>query len=187
MNVRTFFVGALLVVGVMPLAAHWSLQASSRWSAPAWLRPAVVEDDAPMRVDWPTHFRDQPLTQLPLSELEQRFARRFPGAIARFTDGERVLIVREVQRPTRQLHPASDCFAGLGYAVSRPRPVVDADGLQWSCFTATRGDLARRVCERIHDRDGRGWTDTSSWFWAAQYGGGPWRATTVVEAAGREP
>jgi hypothetical protein len=187
MNVRTFFVGALLVAGVMPLAAQWPLQASSRLSVPSWLRPTAVEDDTPPRVDWPTHFRDQPLTQLPLSELEQRFARRFPGAIARFTDGERVLILREAHRPTRQMHPASDCFAGLGYAVSRPRPAVAADGVQWSCFVATRDRSELRVCERIEDRDGRAWTDTSSWFWAAQYGGGPWRATTIVEAAARAP
>jgi hypothetical protein len=186
MNVRTFFVGALLVAGVMPLAAHW-LQASSR-SPGAWLaRPAVVDGDAPSRVDWPTHFRDQPLTQLPLSELEQRFARRFPGAIARFTDGERVLIFRHVHRPTRQLHPATDCFAALGYSIGRPRPVVDADGAQWSCFSAARDGIALRVCERINDGDGGSWTDTSSWFWAAQYGGGPWWATTLVEATEQAP
>ncbi len=185
MNVRTFFVGALLVAGVLPLAAQWTLQSGSRLTAPQWLRPAAVEDDPPPRVDWPTHFRDQPLTPLPLSGLEERFARRFPGAIARFTDGERMLILREVHRPTRQLHPATDCFAGLGYAVSRPRPVVDATGAQWSCFVATRGDSTLRVCEHIEDTEGRTWTDASSWFWAAQYGGGPWRATTIVEPSGR--
>jgi len=27
----------------------------------------------------------------------------------------------------------------------------------------------------------------SSWFWAAQYGGGPWWATTVVESATTQP
>jgi hypothetical protein len=187
MNVRTFFVGALLVAGVMPMAAHWSLQASSRLSATWLTRPVAVESDAPPHVDWPTHFRDQPLTQLPLSELEQRFARRFPGAIARFTDGERVLILRQVYRPTRQLHPAVDCFSALGYSVGKPRPIVDADGAQWSCFSASRDGSSLRVCERIHDSDGGAWTDMSSWFWAAQYGGGPWWATTVVESATSQP
>ena len=52
-----------------------------------------------------------------LGPIEERFARRFPGAIARFTDGERVLIVRQVTRPTRQLHPADDCFRAIGYTV----------------------------------------------------------------------
>jgi len=182
MNVRTLFVGALLVAGVMPLAALVAPLSVGRSVWPSGQAPSVgVEADAPPRVDWPTHFRDQPLTPLPLSELEQRFARRFPGAIARFSAGNRVLVLRQVHRPTRQLHPASDCFAALGYTVSRPRPVADGNGAQWSCFAATRDGTRVRVCERIHDSDGRAWTDTSSWFWAAQYGGGPWWATTVVE------
>jgi hypothetical protein len=180
MNVRTFFVGALLVAGVLPLAAHYSLlQAGGRA-----LRIHEVEGDADQRIDWPTHFRDRPLTQLPLSDLEERFARRFPGSIARFTDGRRMLILRQVQRPTRQLHPAADCFKALGYTIDRPRPVVDEEDARWTCFAATRDGARLRVCERIHDSAGNAWTDTSAWFWAAQYGGGPWWATTVVEPDG---
>jgi hypothetical protein len=183
MNVRTFFVGALLVAGVLPLAAHYPLlQAGGRTVWSQWSHwPHEVEGDAEQRIDWPTHFRDQPLTQLPLSDLEERFARRFPGAIARFTDGRRMLILRQVQRPTRQLHPATDCFKALGYTIDRPRPVVDEQDAQWSCFAAERNGARLRVCERIHDSAGNAWTDTSAWFWAAQYGGGPWWATTVVE------
>jgi hypothetical protein len=131
-------------------------------------------------IEWPTHFRDQPLTHLPLGPLEERFARRFPGAIARFTDGERVLIVRQVTRPTRQLHPADDCFRALGYHVDRPQPRVDATGEQWSCFVAARDGRRVKVCERIHDGGTQQWTDASAWFWASQYGGGPWSAVTVV-------
>jgi hypothetical protein len=180
MNIRTFFVGALLVAGVLPLAAQFSLlQAGGRP-----LRSPVVSPDATRGVDWPTHFRDRPLTQLPLSDLEERFARRFPGAVARFTDGERMLVLRQVERPTRQLHPAFDCFKALGYTIERPRPVVDDRGERWSCFDAARDGSRLRVCERMHDSEGREWTDTSAWFWAAQYGGGPWWATTVVERLG---
>ena len=88
MNVRNFFVGALLVAGALPLAGHFvPLRASEHANPPE--RAAIVA--------WPTHFRDQPLTQLPLGALEERFARRFPGAIARFTDGHRMLIVRQVR------------------------------------------------------------------------------------------
>jgi hypothetical protein len=177
MNARTFFVGALLVAGVMPLAAQLSLLPGDGRSS----QPAEVTLDTPSRVEWPTHFRDQPLTRLPLSELEQRFARRFPGAVARFTDGERVLILRQVERPTRQLHPAADCFKAIGYAVERPRPMVDDQGQHWSCFAAERNNSRLRVCERIVDSEGREWTDASAWFWSAQYGGGPWRAQTVVQ------
>ena len=179
MNVRTFYVGALLVAGLLPLVAPLT-----RW--PGFGRATQPEHaeavDADQRVDWPTHFRDQPLTQLPLSELEQRFARRFPGAIARFTDGRRTLVLRQVNRPTRQLHPATDCFRALGYTIDRPRPVVDDEGVQWSCFAAVRDGVRLHVCERIRDSEGNSWTDTSAWFWSAQYGGGPWLAMTTVEA-----
>jgi hypothetical protein len=177
MNVRTFFVGALLVAGVMPLAAQFALlPASGRFP-----RSATVSLDAPSNVEWPTHFRDQPLTRMPLSELEQRFTRGFPGAVARFTDGERMLIARHVERPTRQLHPAADCFRAIGYTVERSRPVIDGLGEHWNCFAVARDGRRLRVCERISDQEGREWTDTSAWFWAAQYGGGPWRALTVVQ------
>ncbi len=150
MNVRSFFVGALLVAGVMPLAAHWSSLAGNRTVAVSGLRPAEVQADALARVDWPTHFRDRPLTPLPLSELELRFARRFPGAIARFSDGERVLILRRVDRPTRQLHPATDCFAALGYSIDRPRPSADVDGVAVELFHrhARRSQPARLRAHR---------------------------------------
>jgi hypothetical protein len=95
-----------------------------------------------------------------------------------------MLMLRQVERPTRQLHPASDCFKALGYTIERPRPVVDDRGERWSCFDAARDGSHLRVCERMHDSEGREWTDTSAWFWAAQYGGGPWWATTVVERLG---
>jgi hypothetical protein len=180
MNVRTFYVGALLVAGVIPLAVQW-FTAGVRPIASPGSRSVTADQDAPVRVDWPTHFRDQPLTQLPLSELELRFTQRFPGAVARFTDGERIVILRQVNRPTRQLHPARDCFAALGYRIDRPRVSTDAEGNAWSCFSAERDGRRMRVCERIHDGDGRSWTDVSSWFWSAQYGGGPWLAMTVVE------
>ena len=176
MNVRTFFVGALLVAGVLPLSAHylhWQTGGRAAW-------PRAVQGDADPRIDWPTHFRDQPLTQLPLSDLEERFARRFPGAIARFTDGRHVLIVRHVTRPTRQLHPAEDCFRAAGYRVERPHPMADDRGDRWTCFPAERDGQRVKVCERIHDGGDGQWADTSAWFWAAQYGGGPWWAITVV-------
>ena len=176
MNVRTFFVGALLVAATLPLVspiARIAGMGAKRQAAPADATPETLPD-------WPTHFRDQPLTQLPLSPLEQRFARRFPGAIGRFTDGERIVVVRHVTRPTRQLHPAEDCFKGLGYRVGSVRPYVDADESTWTCFSAERDGERVRVCERIVDARGTQWTDASAWFWAAQYGGGPWWAWTVV-------
>lgn len=135
-------------------------------------------------IAWPTSFEGRPLTQLPLSAVELRFAAQFPGQIGRFTDGERTLIVRVVQEPTRLLHPASDCFRGLGYQADPPRVVDDANEIAWSCFVARKDGEVQRVCERIHDTDGRAWTDVSAWYWAAVFGRtqGPWTALTTATA-----
>ena len=131
---------------------------------------------------WPTEFRGQTLTPLPLTELEQRFNANFPGKIGRFTDGKREIIIRWVTEATRQLHPASDCFQGLGYSV-KPLPVHrDENGSLWSSFTASKGNNRLRVYERIHSNSGQTWTDVSAWYWAAlQHGDGGWWALTIAE------
>jgi hypothetical protein len=130
-NAHSVFVGALLVAGALPLAGHvMSSSADDASNRLAAGHPSSIS------VEWPTHFRDRPLTPLALGELEQRFAHRFPGSIARFTDGERMLVVRHVTRPTRQLHPAEDCFKALAYT-------VDARN-RWSMMRAKRGAASSR-------------------------------------------
>jgi len=159
---------------------------------------AAVAPFAPMRSDvtneqsafpgWPAQFEGRSLTQLPLSSREERFAADFPGRVARFNarfkDGQREIIIRWVARETRALHPASDCFKGLGYAV-RPLPVrIDQAGRRWGGFEARRGDEALRVHERIYDsKDKESWSDVSSWYWQAMMGktSGGWWAVTVAE------
>jgi hypothetical protein len=134
---------------------------------------------------WPTHFEGRTLTRLPLSEREERFGRDFPGKVARFTDGEREIIIRWVWEATRRLHPASDCFEGIGYRVRPAALRVDEAGARWGSFTATRGGEGLRVYERIYRDGGRdGWTDVSSWYWSAalsEKSAGPWWAITVAE------
>ncbi len=132
---------------------------------------------------WPTHFEGHALTALPLSEREQRFSSDFPGRIARFTDGEREVIFRWVTEATRKLHPASDCFVGIGYHV-QPLPLqIDEAGARWGSFNAIRGGEKLRVYERIYTDTGNGWTDVSAWYWAAvsDETAGPWWAATVAE------
>lgn len=120
----------------------------------------------------------------PLSALEQRFARNFPGRIDRYGDAGGEWIVRAIDRPTRLLHPAADCFRGLGYTVSPPRVHLDEAGERWSCFRASRDGRTRQVCERIFDAAGGRWTDVSSWYWAALWqADGPWWAVTRVSAS----
>ena len=140
----------------------------------------------PHHVEWPHEWEGRALRPLALSEVEQRFAARFPGAIARFSDGERVLVLRRVSEPTRMLHPAADCFRGLGWRIQHTQLERDAQQRLWRCFEAEGHDGQRlRVCERIAaDDGGSSFVDASSWFWAAALGQskGPWQAVTVVEA-----
>jgi hypothetical protein len=115
--------------------------------------------------------------------VEQRFASDFPGRIARFSDGEREVVIRWVSRETRKLHPASDCFRGSGYAITPEPLAVDADGTRWGSFLASRGAQRLHVRERIYDASGEEWTDVSAWYWAATAGKsrGPWWAITTAE------
>lgn len=156
---------------------------------PLALPAQEVQAATARHVEWPQVWDGRPLRPLALTPVEQRFAARFPGAIGRFDDGERVIVLRSVTRPTRMLHPAADCFRGLGYRVEQVRLEHDAKQRLWRCFEATapggeRLPIRLRVCERIEANDGSAFIDPSSWFWAASLGNssGPWRAVTVVEA-----
>lgn len=149
------------------------------------LRPAAVRADAGATAaftETPQEWRGRALRPLALSAVEQRFAAHFPGRIVRLTDGEQLLVLRDVSVPTRMLHPATDCYRGLGYRIEQARLERDADALLWRCFIAERGGVKTRVCERIVDAKGASFTDTSSWYWAAQLGRsrGPWLAITTA-------
>jgi len=165
------------LIAVLPLMKSEPVQAHTRVSQPVW----------------PDYYEGERIRPLALSEVEQRFAAHFPGAIARFTDERHVITLRQVNAPTRKLHPASDCFRGLGYRVSdialsrrEPEHTARAHGPQGAelqrCFVATRQARSLRVCEVIEDAAGRGFTDTSAWYWAALSGEskGPWLAVTTV-------
>ena len=130
----------------------------------------------------PSQWQGRPLRPLALSEVEQRFARQFPGTLARMTDGREVLVLRAVHRPTRMLHPAADCYRGLGFRIAREQLRLDDERRLWRCFEAMRAGQRLQVCERIVDAQGAGFTDTSAWYWAAMLGQsqGPWQAITVA-------
>jgi len=92
---------------------------------------------------WPTEFEGRVLTPLPLTELEQRFGNDFPGKIGRFSDGRREIIIRWVTEATGKLHPASDCFQGIGYSV-KPLPLRRDDKVH--CGPALRRQKATSGC-----------------------------------------
>ncbi|MGH9943304.1 MAG: hypothetical protein ACRD9R_13225 [Pyrinomonadaceae bacterium] len=150
---------------------------------PGGVDEAAAREGMAASPGWPARMEGRDLTELPLTERERRFSEDFPGRVARFTDGRREIVIRWVTTPTRRLHPAADCFAGIGYGVE-PLPLFVAEGgARWGCFRATRGAERLRVCERIHDEAGRNWPDASAWYWAALGGTttGPWWAVTVAE------
>lgn len=164
---KGLFAAVLLACALSPLARHAA--------------PAAAPTASP---EWPMQWEGRGLRPLALSAVEQRFAARFPGHIARMTDGEQVLVLRAVNEPTRQLHPAADCYRGLGYTLRQAQLETDAQDRLWRCFTADREGRSTRVCERIVDAAGQAFTDTSSWYWAAQTGRstGPWQAVTTARA-----
>lgn len=137
---------------------------------------------------WPATFEGRRLTELPLSEREQRFTAGFPGRVGRFHDGEREIIIRWAARPTRKLHPASHCFAAHGYRVEPAPWQRDAEGRTWSALVARKDGEVVEIREAIRDASGRQWADVSSWYWAAarSRSQGPWWSF-IVARAGSSP
>ena len=171
------------------LKALWAtlLPACALWS----LGQAVADHRAQQKdatqastpgAELPAQWQGVPLRPQALSEVERRFARHFPGSVTRMTDGRKVLVLRTVNHATRMLHPATDCYRGLGYRIHSEQLEVQADQKRWRCFVAQRAGRTVRVCERIEDAQGQGYTDTSAWYWASVAGQshGPWQAVTVA-------
>lgn len=161
----------------LTLAACGLLPLVGRSASPA---PAAMPS-----TEWPSVWEGESLRPLASSPVEQRFATQFPGRIGRFQSADAVWVLRDVTRPTRALHPATDCFRALGYRIDAVRLETDDRSRLWRCFVAVRADgTPLRVCERIVDAHEEAFTDTSAWFWAATLGRsvGPWRAVTRVEA-----
>ena len=126
------------------------------WSTAAALRTATPSAALAASHEWPSQWDGVPLRPLALSDVEQRFADRFPGAIGRMTDGAQTIVLREVNQPTRMLHPAVDCYRALGYRIEQARLERDAQARLWRCFVAQRhGAQKIRVCERIVEEIGR--------------------------------
>lgn len=150
--------------------------------APRWERADPVQTSSvPL---WPESFENGALVPVELSVAERQFHRSFPGAVARFTDGKRELILRWTTQGTRKLHPSVDCFRGLGYQVTPLAPRVDGRGARWGCFRASRGPLQLLVRERIADTtSAQSWCDVSSWYWSTllRHSAGPWLAIAVIE------
>lgn len=135
-------------------------------------------------MDWSYTWKGTPIRPLALSEIELRFAQNFPGSITRMTDEKRTFVFRQINEATRKLHPAVDCYRGLGYSIEREQLYSDAQGLLWRCFVATQANTMLQVCEHIEDRHAQAYTDTSAWYWSAltQPNNGPWTTITIAQS-----
>jgi hypothetical protein len=143
--------------------------------------PVYSGDQSPY--PFPDRYQGRKLKPLALTERERQFYRHFPGKMSKMTDGIRHITCKWIEHPTRKLHPASDCYRGMGYSI-HPEPIrIDADGQRWGAFRAVKGHQNLRVKERISDLSNRCWTDVSSWYWSAFLGRsqGPWLVVTVSE------
>ncbi len=130
----------------------------------------------------PSSIEGTKVRDIPLTASEKVFTEAFPGVIHKMTDGRRQFILRDVMQATRQLHPAEDCFKGLGYKTRSKPNVRDAQGTTWGQFEASTNEVTLMVRERIYDDHGQSWTDVSSWYWAVLFGKakGPWHALTIA-------
>lgn len=167
MNAVRWLLSAMVLAAVAPLFA---------WPGASARAPSMA------LADWPHEFEGRPLTPVALTTEQLKFLGDFPGTAARFTDGERDILMRRVTQPTRRLHPAEDCYRGWGFEVAAAKIRSDRDGRRWRCFGVTREGVTRQVCEQIRDAEGTNFTDVSSWYWDAtlQRTRAPWLVITVA-------
>ena len=184
----TSFAGSQPSAGAGPGAGHRSryaiafyLLASLCAMAMGTERHLPSDTEAAPFPGWPSRFEGLPLRETPLTEREAAFNTAFPGRIARFANGERVVILRWVRHPTHRVHSAADCLRSAGWHITYEALIVVPDG-DWSSFTATRNGKTLRIRERCSGETGKNWPDVSSWFWSALAGRtrGPWWVVTVV-------
>jgi hypothetical protein len=176
----------MTITGFVRIVAASILATTFSWPLLPRVHGAVIGVYAHQpSTEWPRVLDGEQLRPLAMNDVERRFAASFPGVIGRFASDEATWILRRVERPTRMLHPAADCYRASGYSIRDERLSLGPRGLQ-RCFVAARDSGNLNVCERIVDADGKAFTDTSAWYWAAALGRsrGPWLATTRAGLAG---
>jgi exosortase/archaeosortase family protein len=135
--------------------------------------------DAPLL----SSYHGIPLTRISLNAAEKTFYGNFPGSIAVYEAEGFKLIVRQVNRATRMLHPASHCLRAEGFSIGEKTVVADEDSTRWLSYTATRNSEIFQVKERINcPTNTQSWPEISAWYWHALFhpSDGPWEAVTVI-------
>lgn len=132
---------------------------------------------------WPQQVFGMNLKRLPDSPQDQIFLQGFPGKAARFQSDGAQIVLRWVSHESRQVHPSSDCYRGIGYDISWLPVLIDGKGNRWRHFTAKTGSEELEIKELIYDEHSRSWSDVSSWYWDANTHKtvGPWWVLTIIE------
>ncbi|MBI5496201.1 MAG: hypothetical protein HY904_14355 [Deltaproteobacteria bacterium] len=104
---------------------------------------------------------------VPLSEDESRHLARFPGAVARYVDGEEAVLVRRVHGASRALHSSAECLRAAGFDVVPGATRLDPTGRAWGGGTARRAGITVTYRERITCDDGTAFPDVTGWYWHA--------------------
>lgn len=115
---------------------------------------------------WPARHEGRALTMLAPAPEDAWLANRFPGKIARFSDGARQIVLRWTPGATRLLHPAATCFRGSGYTIDHAPMRRASNGATSTCFRARKDEHTLLACERVMVGD-QSWPDISAWYWYA--------------------
>jgi exosortase/archaeosortase family protein len=182
----------------VPFCAALALAAS----IPLLTPQADAAEGTVVRIRWPRAWCGRRLKLIRVGRAERLLVAGFPGSAAQFREqpGGRRLLLRYTTRATRLLHPAENCYRGLGWKVE-PRPaLVDATGRTWSSFRVTRADGSQSLVRQCYFavspsggeapkdledwiRGAPSWPDASSWYWSAARPGSKVRATLAITVA----
>lgn len=156
--------------GGSPAAPPEASGASEGCDAPNWEAPAGPPGARPLLAACLlaalVPFSTPPLPPGP------EVVRNFPWA-----GGQAVLMRTEA--PTRRLHPAADCYRGLGYRVTPLPAHRDPRGRVWGgCRAELPGRPPVFLRELVWSQAGPSYPDPGSWYWSALLGQdpGPWWA-----------
>jgi hypothetical protein len=159
----------------------------------AYLVACVAAASAPLVADarptghsfagWPSQLDGRPLTRLADTPEELRFYAAQPTRHARFSDGQRVVLMSWADASIEGFHLAGPCFAAFGFQLQQLAPRSSDGAPAESCFRATRGGVAQRVCEHIRDGEGRTFASMEAWHLAQLLGSTepPYLGVSIVE------
>jgi len=133
---------------------------------------------------WPGDFEGERLRRDPMTRLDQRLLKQFPGRFAHFRTDSAEVLFRWTPQSTRALRVSREVYAYNRFRLT-PSSVTERPGSgPWLCFEAEKGLDRLRICEQITDAKGKRWSDFDSWYEEAveaRVTDPPWTAVTIIE------